>query len=80
MHQLTHGHLATALRCNLLLTLSVPFMAIFALRYAWCWTVGKPLPSPAIRPRWIKALAVVLVLFTILRNIPFTPFTYLAPP
>jgi len=80
MHQLAHGHLATALRCNLLLTLSVPFAVIFALRYAMRWSAGKPLPSLAIRPRWIKALAVVLVLFTILRNIPFAPFTYLAPP
>ncbi len=80
MHQLAHGHLATALRCNLLLTLSVPFVAIFALRYAASWTAGKPLPTLAIRPRWIKALAVVLVLFTILRNIPCAPFIYLAPP
>lgn len=80
MHQLAHGHLAAALRCNLLLTLSVPFVAVFALRYAVHWTAGKPLPSLAIRPRWIKALAAVLVLFTILRNIPFAPFTYLAPP
>ena len=80
MHQLTHGHLATALRCNLLLTLSVPFAAIFVMRYAWCWTAGKPLPTLAIRPRWIKALVVVLVLFTILRNIPCAPFTYLVPP
>jgi hypothetical protein len=80
MHQLTHGHLAAALRCNLLLTLSVPFVAIFAIRCAWCWTAGKPLPSMAIRPGWIMALAVILILFTILRNIHVAPFTYLAPP
>ncbi len=80
MHQLTHGHLVTALRCTLLLTLSAPFVAIFGLRYAWCWTVGKPLPSLAIHPRWITAAVVVMVLFTVLRNIHVAPFTYLAPP
>lgn len=80
MHQLTHGHLATALRCNLLLTLSVPFAAIFATRSALRWTAGKSLPSLEIRPAWIKALVAVIVLFTILRNIHVAPFTYLAPP
>ena len=56
MHQLTHGHLAAALRCNLLLTLSVPFVAIFVLRYAVCWTAGKLLTSLPIPPPWIKAI------------------------
>ena len=80
MHQLAHGHLAAALRCNLLLTLSLPVAAFLAARYAWRRTAGNPLPIASIRPGWIKALAVILVLFTVLRNIHVAPLIYLAPP
>jgi len=80
MHQLTHGHLGTALRCNLLLTASLPFAAFYMLRHGLRWIAGKPLPPLAVRPSWIAALAIVLILFTILRNIHAAPFIYLAPP
>lgn len=80
MHQFLHGHVLTALHYNPLAVLSLPFAAFFALQWLRCWLAGQPLPSLVLRPKWIKLLTVVVILFTILRNIPVAPFTWLAPP
>jgi len=80
LHQLVHGHLATALRFNPLLIISLPFAAFYFWRCVSLWLAGKPLPAFVMRPGWIKLLAVVVIVFTILRNIPYAPFIYLAPP
>lgn len=80
LHQLTHGHLVTALRCNVLLMMSLPFVAFYCWRLASCWWAGEPLPRFTLSLGWIKLLVAVLILFTVLRNIPCAPFTYLAPP
>lgn len=80
LHQLTHGHLITALRCNLLLVSSLPFAAVYFGRCVTRWLSGEPLPSFTISPRRLMALAAVAIIFTILRNIPFAPFIYLTPP
>jgi hypothetical protein len=80
LHQLLHGHLAAALRFNPLLVLSLPFAAFFFLRCARQWAAGRALPPLALRPGWLKLLVGVVIAFTILRNIHYPPFTYLAPP
>ncbi len=80
LYQLVHGHLATALRCNLLLILSLPYLVFTFARYSLRWMAHKPLPQFVIRARWLKLLVGVLIIFTILRNIPCAPFNYLAPP
>lgn len=80
LYHLVHGELATALRCNALLVLSLPFAAFFCARYAMRWAANKPLPPFIVRPAWIILISVVVVLFTILRNIHCFPFTNLAPP
>jgi hypothetical protein len=74
MHALTHGQVLAALRCNALLTLSFPVLAILGLRRL----AGKP--PFILRPRLLVLLLVVGILFTILRNIHTAPFIYLAPP
>lgn len=63
-----HGDIKSSLHNNLLL---FPLLALIA------FMIIKPGISLK-RPVAIAILAVVL-LFTILRNIPFAPFTYLAP-
>jgi hypothetical protein len=80
LHQLTHGHLLTALHYNPLLILSLPFLAFFSLRRAVDLLAGRPVPPFALRRNWLIAAVTVLILFTILRNLPFAPFTWLAPP
>jgi hypothetical protein len=80
LHQLTHGHLAAALRCNLLLVLALPVLAFIGARRFLRRLAGRPLPWPALRPAWVIFFTSVLVIFGILRNLPFPPFTYLSPP
>ena len=76
MHQLLHGHVLTALRYNLLLVCSAPFVAAFSVRYAYGKLRGKPV-ALTIQPQWIYAGAILLILFAVLRNLP--AFSLLRP-
>jgi len=80
LYYLVHGQLGTALRCNALLMLSLPFAAIYAMRCVKSSLTGAPLPQIAPRPRTVWLVTGVLTVFAILRNIPCAPFIYLAPP
>lgn len=79
LHQLTHGHLITALNYNALMVLSLPFLAYSLTSYVLVALRGKGLPKPFIRPVFIRALFFIVVAFWILRNIPVYPLTVLAP-
>lgn len=80
LYYLLHGQLALALRCNLLLVCGLPILAFVSVPYAYCRWARKPLPRVNIQSWHIKTLIGALILFTILRNIPCAPFTFLAPP
>lgn len=79
MHQLTHGHLLTALNYNVLMVLALPFMGYTLISYALVAFRGRGLPKPFIRPVFIKALFWIVIAFWILRNIPVYPLTLLSP-
>src|SRR6201993_4869050 len=80
LHALSHGHLLTALHYNPLLVLALPFLVFVGGRMLLREVAGKPVPPIQIRAGWIWLIPVTIILFTILRNIPVAPFTYLAPP
>lgn len=80
LHQLLHGHLLAALRDNALLMLSLPVAAVYALRQFFRWRAGLPVLIPTMGGRGVLLLVGVLVAFTIVRNIPVSPFIYLSPP
>jgi Protein of unknown function (DUF2752) len=80
VHQLAHGHLAAGLRCNVLLVLSLPVLAFIGARRFLRRLAGNPPPRLVLRPAWVILFTAVLVIFGILRNLPFRPFTYLSPP
>lgn len=79
-HQLLHGHLLTALRCNALLVMSLPFAACLGVKFGARWIAGEPLPAIPLNPLWIKIFMAVMIVFTVVRNIHCAPFIYLAPP
>ncbi len=79
MHQLLHGHLLTALRDNVLLMLSLPVAAVYALQQFSRWRAGLPVLLPAVGAREAWLLLGVLTIFTVMRNIPVAPFIYLSP-
>ncbi len=78
MHQMLHGNLPTALHCNLLLVLSVPLVAGFGARFSYLRMRQKPF-MPRIRPGWLYAATVVLLVFAVLRNLPGDQFFWLRP-
>ena len=80
LHQMAHGHVLTALHYNPLLVLSLPFVAYYSLLGASRWAAGRPLPSLPLSAGWMIFFGVVLIVFAVLRNIHYAPFTWLAPP
>jgi len=67
-HQLLHGHLAAAFALNPLWVVLIPILVVISI--------------PRFRPKgplvpWL--FFAVIVLFGILRNLPWWPFTLLAP-
>lgn len=79
LHQLTHGHLLTALNYNVLMVLALPFLGYTLISYALVAARGRGLPKPFIKPVFIKALFWIVLSFWILRNIPVYPLTLLSP-
>ncbi|MCU0722912.1 MAG: DUF2752 domain-containing protein [Planctomycetes bacterium] len=79
VHQLLHGRVATAFGLNPFLVLALPFLAWGAASAFLEFAAGRRLPGVVLPAFWIHALLAALLLFTVLRNLPFHPFTLLAP-
>ncbi len=78
LHQLLQGHLAAACHCNALLVLSLPLLGWFGLRVALAKFRGLP-ASLTLRPAWLWCALLLLVVFGVLRNLPFASLAWLAP-
>lgn len=80
LHQLLHGHWLAALDYNPLMVLSLPFMVYAYGSYGLRAIAGRRiLPSVRIPARWIWLLLQVILAYWVLRNLPFAPFSWLAP-
>jgi Protein of unknown function (DUF2752) len=79
LHSLAHGRLLTALHFNALLVLALPFLAWHGVRQLLANLAGKPPPPIRLSAFWIKLLTGVVLIFTVLRNLPFSPFACLSP-
>ena len=79
VYQLLHGNLPAAFGLNPLMVLSLPFLGYwFISRYVLVGrnqrSVGRIIPV-----FWIWVIFLIIILYWILRNLPFCPFTLLAP-
>lgn len=77
-HALLNGHLVQALSHNLL-TISLLLPLVVYAYAAWGANALFGRPLPPVPRRLLPPLVALLVLFGILRNIPFQPFTWLQP-
>ncbi len=72
LYQLLHGNLVMAFRFNPILVISIPFLLWFlagqVLRVA-----RKQSCAVNIRPRWLWLIFAVLVIFSVVRNLPGLP-------
>ena len=77
VHSLLRGDVVGAMDHNLLLVLLVPVF-IYAF-VAWTATrMGHPLKPVPINSPWVWGpLTIVTIVFTVVRNIPGTPFHWL---
>jgi hypothetical protein len=77
LHALLNGHILTAIDYNLLFILFLPLIIYFILAFV----LGKKHPSSSFiyRSAFSFTVVILVVSFWVLRNIPFTPFSWLAP-
>ena len=79
LHLLLRGDVAGALGYNVVTVLSLPFIA-YSYATGAMRAFGLRAPRPVfVHPRWIWALLAAVIAFWVLRNVPFTPLTVLAP-
>jgi hypothetical protein len=76
-HALLNGHILTAIDYNLLFILFLPMIIYFILVFA----LGKKHSSSSFiyKPVFSMMVVIVVISFWIFRNIPVTPFSWLAP-
>jgi hypothetical protein len=79
LHALLHGLFAQALAYNALSVAILPYMLFWGARVSWAALRGQPSPRPLLPPWVSRAFLVVVLLFWVLRNVPYYPFTLLAP-
>jgi len=78
LHQLLHGHLATAFRFNPVLIVSLPILAWFGARYGWQKARNEP-ASLGLRRLWLWLILAAVLVVSVLRNLPGAPFALLRP-
>jgi hypothetical protein len=79
IHQLLHGNLQAAWAMNPLMILLLPFVGYGLTSHAVGVIRGRGLPQLFLPAAWIQALGGVIIVYGIVRNLPFHPFNLLAP-
>lgn len=79
LHQLMRGHLATALGLNPLMVVSSPFVGYYFVSRTMVVVAGRSLRTFFIRPVFIWGFLGVVLVYWVLRNLPYYPFSLLAP-
>lgn len=74
---LLHGDLAEAARHHALFVFVVPFLAYMYVAWALKTTFGWRVPQLYLSTRTIMAFMVAWTVFSVLRNLPWAPFTML---
>jgi hypothetical protein len=58
----------------------LPFLAFAAFRRWWPWVRGMPPPLIVpMKPWLVYTIALTVIAFAVLRNLPWAPFYYLSP-
>lgn len=80
-HALLHGDVLEAFRQNAYTLLALPFLAVAAWRSWYAWVCPERAKPSRLKWRQSHTLVAVwgLMLFWILRNLPWAPFAWLAP-
>ena len=75
LHQLLHGHVIAAIRLNAMFVLSLPLLARVGGRFLVRYCRNE---AADFRWRWLWGYLWAWMVFGVLRNLPFAPFTWFA--
>lgn len=80
-YALLHGDVMGAMKKNLLFMAALPFLAWWSLRSAVAWVQGRPGPASTFDFKlWMCwTLVATILAFAVMRNLPWKPFSLLAP-
>ncbi len=78
-HALFHGDIVTAVDYNALIPIFVLISGYFFLSLVLFAVRGRGLPTSGLRPGWLFVLLGVMVVFGVVRNLPYYPFSVLFP-
>lgn len=74
---LLHGNLPAAARSHLVAVFAAPFLVYMYVAWAANLVFKRKLPALTLSPRVISTFLIVWGVFTVLRNLPWAPFTWL---
>ncbi|QQL45319.1 DUF2752 domain-containing protein [Sulfuriroseicoccus oceanibius] len=77
---LSEGRVADAMKFNAMgiVLLPVALLALCIETIGWVFQANPPVRL-LLRPRLSTAIAIMVIAFAVLRNLPWSPFTWLAP-
>ena len=78
-HALFHGDVLTALHFNALIPIWAVIFGYVFVSLGLLAVRGRGLPMWPMAPRFLWMFMTVLLVFGVLRNLPFFPFTFLFP-
>lgn len=79
LHKLVHGDIAAGFRLNSLTMLLLPVLLYTLVSDVYCEVTGRQVRSILVSARASVVIAVLIIAFGILRNIPVYPLNLLAP-
>jgi hypothetical protein len=79
VHQLLTGHPGAALGLNPMAMVILPILLYVYVRWTAERVAGVRLPAINAPPWSIRLVPVLIIVFGVVRNIPMSPFTALAP-
>ena len=79
VHELSQGRLQDAIRMNALVILFLPILMAALVWQYFTHDQKKPFFQLVTGPKSAWAIAILVIGFGVLRNIPIAPFTWLAP-
>ena len=79
-YNILHGNFLTAFCYNPVMVFLLPFLGIYFVTVAADWALtGKNHVDKKINPKILIGILVFLLIFGVIRNLPFYPFRLLVP-